>query len=197
MTTPLTDEQINQLAVQNLGEQAAHTLTGLHRFARALLAQPEAAQHAPGGDVLDERLEQWLKKYEKTVANEWLGRFDIARLAWKAALQSTQAQGQDAAPAEQPPFGTKRAAALALYKPPFKFRMGYIHDAGGHMVADQDGFGEGSKVFDTIAARVRGWGRIGYMPDPEALQDEVGAVIADALTAYWSASQAGAQEQAK
>lgn len=94
-----------------------------------------------------------------------------------------------------PPFGNKRAAALALYRPPFKFRMGYIHDAGGHMVADQDGFGEGSKVFDSIAARVRGWGRIGYLPDAEALQDEVGAVIADALTAYWAAAPQPQQEQ--
>ena len=94
-----------------------------------------------------------------------------------------------------PPFGSKRAAALALYRPPFKFRMGYIHDAGGHMVADQDGFGEGSKVFDSIAARVRGWGRIGYMPDAEDLQDEVGAVIADALTAYWAAAPQPQQEQ--
>lgn len=85
-----------------------------------------------------------------------------------------------------PPFGSKRAAALALYRPPFTFRMGYIRDAGGHMVADQDGFGEGSKVFDSVAARVRGWGRIGYMPDAEALQDEVGVVIAEALTAYWN-----------
>ena len=107
-------------------------------------------------------------------------------------LWSVQQPAEDA-----PPFGSKRAAALALYRPPFKFRGGYIHDAGGHMVADQDGFGEGSKVFDSIAARVRGWGRIGYMPDAEALQDEVGAVIADALTAYWSAVQHPQQEQPK
>jgi len=110
-----------------------------------------------------------------------------------AAIEQGAQPGADVAP----PFGSKRAAALALYRPPFKFRMGYIHDAGGHMVADQDGFGEGSKVFDSIAARVRGWGRIGYLPDAEALQDEVGAVIADALTAYWSAALQPQQEQSK
>lgn len=85
-----------------------------------------------------------------------------------------------------PPFGSKRAAALALYKPPFRFLHGYIHDADTQMVADQGGF-EGA-VETHIAARVRGWGRIGYMPDAEALQDEVGAVIAEALTAFWKAT---------
>ena len=111
--------------------------------------------------------------------------------AAKELRQYIEQQAEDASP----PFGSKRAAALALYRPPFKFRGGYIHDAGGHMVADQDGFGEGSKVFDSIAARVRGWGRIGYMPDPEALQDEVGAIIADALTAYWSEAIRAAMAQ--
>lgn len=83
-----------------------------------------------------------------------------------------------------PPFGTKRAAALALYRPPFRFTHGYIYDATNQMVADQDGF-EGA-VETHIAARVRGWGRIGYLPDAAALQDEVGQVIADALTAFWA-----------
>lgn len=87
---------------------------------------------------------------------------------------------------KQPPFGSKRAAALALYKAPFRFIHGYIHDADGRMVADQGGF-EG-KVEEHIIARVRGWGRIGYMPDAEALQDEVGAVIAEALSSFWAAA---------
>jgi hypothetical protein len=56
MTHP-TDEQIHHLAVQNLGEQAAHTLTGLHRFARALLAeqartQTHKAEDAPSESAL-------------------------------------------------------------------------------------------------------------------------------------------------
>ena len=32
----------------------------------------------------------------------------------------------------------------------------------------------------------KGWGRIGYMPNPEELQDEIGAMIADALTIYYT-----------
>lgn len=184
MNTPLTDEQIDAEFFRQYQGGASkgdkHIFRAGARFARALLAQP-AAQPAPGGGV------QNLARTGCAAGTEdECMRRDCATAC--PALQSTQAQGQDAAPAEQPPFGTKRAAALALYKPPFKFRMGYIHDAGGHMVADQDGFGEGSKVFDSIAARVRGWGRIGYMPDAEALQDEVGAVLADALTAYWNSA---------
>lgn len=96
-------------------------------------------------------------------------------------------------PAAQPPFGSKRAAALALYKPPFRFQHGYIFDAGGHMVADQGGFAADDKTVEgSVAARIRGWGRIGYMPDPEALQDEVGTVVAEALTAFWQAALSAA-----
>ena len=110
----------------------------------------------------------------------------------EAEPASPQAQGD--APEPTPPFGSKRAAALALYKPPFKFSMGYIYDGGSRMVADQDGFGEDSKVFESVAARVRGWGRIGYMPDAEQLQDEVGAVIAEALTEFWNRAARASKE---
>ncbi|MBT2299203.1 hypothetical protein J7E70_01875 [Variovorax paradoxus] len=102
-------------------------------------------------------------------------------LAWGESIRAHRTE--PAAP--EPPFGSKRAAALALYKAPFHFIHGYIYDANHKMVADQDGF-EGA-VHEHVAARVRGWGRIGYMPDAAALQDEVGAVLADALTAFWSA----------
>jgi hypothetical protein len=79
-----------------------------------------------------------------------------------------------------------RARALSLYKPPFRFESGYIWDAGGQMVADQD--------FDpSTIARVRGWGRICSMPQPEALQDEVGKIIAEALTAFWGTETAAAE----
>jgi hypothetical protein len=93
--------------------------------------------------------------------------------------------------ATTPPFGSKRAAALALYEPPFKFMHGYIYDAKGRMVADQDGFEGGVEAH--IAARVRGWGRIGYLPDAAALQDEVGAILAEALTAFWIAATGSQQ----
>ncbi|MCP2005281.1 UNVERIFIED_ORG: hypothetical protein J2Y78_003821 [Buttiauxella agrestis ATCC 33320] len=69
--------------------------------------------------------------------------------------------------------------ALALYKPPFKFMYGYIHDGDGRVVADNN-VGADNQVL-----RVRGWGRISYMENAEALQDEVGEVIAFALTEYW------------
>jgi len=87
-----------------------------------------------------------------------------------------------------PPFGTKRKAAMAIYTPPFKYAHGYIHDSAGHMVADQDGLD--GEVEKSVVARVRGWGRIGYMPNPEELQDEVGQMMADALTAYYAAPKA-------
>jgi hypothetical protein len=79
---------------------------------------------------------------------------------------------------------TLREQALALYKPPFRFQMGYIFDGAGKMVADQDGFD--GKVQEAVIARVRGWGRISYLPDAEKLQDEVGAMLADALNAFYA-----------
>lgn len=86
-------------------------------------------------------------------------------------------------PTTTPPCGSKRKAALDLYRAPFKFEHGYIFDADYHMVADDD------DVESHVAARVRGWGRIGGLPDAAELQDEVGRVIADALTAYWASPQ--------
>ena len=63
--------------------------------------------------------------------------------------------------------------AIELYKPPFRHIHGYIYDADSCMVADDS------------ALRVRGWGRIQYMDDAEALQDAAGELIAEALTEYW------------
>lgn len=68
-------------------------------------------------------------------------------------------------------------AALELYKPPFRFDRGYIFDADSRMVYDNEGV-------DTMG-RVRGWGRIQYLPNPEALQDKVGEMIAEALNDFW------------
>jgi hypothetical protein len=72
-----------------------------------------------------------------------------------------------------------REQALALYKSPFRFDHGYIFDADNNMVADQH---------ETSICRVRGWGRIGSMANAEALQDEVGEVIAEALTKFYEGS---------
>ena len=67
--------------------------------------------------------------------------------------------------------------AMKLYSPPFRYDRGYIWDAQNNMVADDDA--------QDVALRIRGWGRISYMPDAEALQDKVGELIAQAMTEFW------------
>lgn len=69
--------------------------------------------------------------------------------------------------------------AMALYEAPFHHERGYIWDAKNKMVAD-----------DGAVLRVRGWGRISYLPDAEKLQDAVGDLIAKALTEYWQVHNA-------
>lgn len=71
-----------------------------------------------------------------------------------------------------------RDRAIALYKAPFKFSMGYIWDANNKMVADE--------IKDGVILRIRGWGRIQDMPDAANLQDEVGKLIAELLTEHWN-----------
>lgn len=73
--------------------------------------------------------------------------------------------------------------ALKLYTPPFKYNNGYIWDSKSNMVADDKG--------QDVALRVRGWGLISYKPNPEALQDKMGELIAQALTDYWLTHQGG------
>jgi len=87
---------------------------------------------------------------------------------------------------QTPPFGSKRAAAMAIYTPPFKFQYGYIYDSQNRMVADNGPICDGPNVEGAVAARVRGWGRIGYMPNAAELQDEVGQMMVDALNAYYA-----------
>lgn len=70
-----------------------------------------------------------------------------------------------------------RQRALELYKPPFRYESLYIWDSENNIVADD-------VVIDAIA-RIRGWGRIQYMKNPEKLQDEVGEIIAEALNDFW------------
>jgi len=73
-----------------------------------------------------------------------------------------------------------RKAAMALYKPPFKYVHGYIYDSGNQVVADDD------KVEEAVAARVRGWGRLSYLPNGAELQDEVGQMMVDALNMLYA-----------
>ncbi len=85
-----------------------------------------------------------------------------------------------------PPFISRRPYAMAVYTPPFRYQYGYIFDSANHMVADQGGIGEVNTVEGAVAAQVRGWGRIGYMPSAAAIQDEIGQMIADALNEYYA-----------
>ena len=67
--------------------------------------------------------------------------------------------------------------AFKLCKPPFFFRVGYIFDDDGNMIADEAGVG--------ALARMRGWGRLGGIKNAEELQDAIGKHIAQAMTEYW------------
>lgn len=78
---------------------------------------------------------------------------------------------------------TKRA--FKLYKAPFRFLGGYIWDDDGEMVADNRADPDTKVVGNDPALRVRGWGRMSYLPNPEELQNEVGRLMAEALTDYW------------
>jgi hypothetical protein len=100
---------------------------------------------------------------------------DALRQALEAALKPGE---------PTPPFGSKRKAAMAIYTPPFKYLRGYIFDSQNLMVADDD------KVDGAVAAQVRGWGRLGYLPNGAELQDEIGQMVADALNAYYAAPPA-------
>lgn len=79
-------------------------------------------------------------------------------------------------------------SAMALYTAPFRFENGYIWDANNNMMADQDD--ACSNAVGNEIARVRGWGRISYLPKPIELQDAVGELIAKALTEYWTTHNA-------
>lgn len=92
--------------------------------------------------------------------------------------------------------GASRGQALASYRPPFYYRLGYIWDADNHMVADRldQGFTACQENESAVAAlRVRGWGRLQYRQDcdPAALQDMIGTLIAEAMTRFWAAEASG------
>jgi hypothetical protein len=84
-----------------------------------------------------------------------------------------------------PPYGSKREAAKAVYTPPFKYEHGYIFDSQHLMVADNGPICDGPSVEGAVASRVRGWGRLGYLPNGAELQDEIGQMMADALNALY------------
>lgn len=71
-----------------------------------------------------------------------------------------------------------RPVALSYLKPPFTYNRGYIFDSAGHMVAD-DG------DLKNHVVRIRGWGAIQYLENPEKLQDIIGELAAEALNEFW------------
>jgi len=81
-----------------------------------------------------------------------------------------------------------RKIALDFYKGPFKF-----DHMGGYIWALGDKSTHGNQMFADLdaakerCARIRGWGALQYLKDvdPEALQDEVGVMFAEAITEYW------------
>ncbi len=72
-----------------------------------------------------------------------------------------------------------RERAFKLYRAPFRFEHGYVWDAKNEMVADD--YVEGA----IPVGRIRGWGRVSYLPEPQELQDAVGELMAEALTKLW------------
>lgn len=79
-----------------------------------------------------------------------------------------------------PPEGVEDVTlrALAAYRAPFRYSRGYVYDAKSDMVSDTGG------AADHIQ-RIRGWGMISYMKDAEAIQDEVGRLVAESLNTHW------------
>lgn len=80
-----------------------------------------------------------------------------------------------------------RPVALQYLKPPFTFNRGYIFDSEGHMVAD-DG------DYKNHVCRIRGWGAIQYLENPEKLQDMIGELVCEALNQFWVNQQPAGQE---
>lgn len=87
----------------------------------------------------------------------------------RTSMEAIEAVRASFAPSSVP---TPSPRVKALYRAPFTETCGYVYDADGHTVADfrrsLDGRG---------ALRPRGWGRLQYMPDGEALHDEAEAFL--------------------
>lgn len=86
--------------------------------------------------------------------------------------------------------------ALDLYKPPFEFKYGYIFDGNGKTFADNSCENDESVTSSkdgSLLLRVRGWGHIQKLKtdyDNGDIQDEVGRLIAVALTEFWEKNNA-------
>ena len=75
--------------------------------------------------------------------------------------------------------------AIEIFTPPFRYENGFIVDSSDNIVA----YSWRDKAARLIASRIRGWGRIQYMDNPEwsadEIQDEVGKIVAEALNSFW------------
>lgn len=205
----ITDHQVESALIQLLAyEQAAkNPVAYRNKFTGqffTLEQQQDAATDAvvyepvflaaPAQPVIPERLIQAINRLLDNDGSR--GCFDaLEQHRAKTELERLLAAVQQNEPQNIPenipaqPVGELRARAIALYKPPFKFDFGYIWDADGQIVADQK-LNEDGQIL-----RVRGWGRISYLENPEALQDEVGEIIAIALSEYWDRNIAAAPAQ--
>jgi hypothetical protein len=82
--------------------------------------------------------------------------------------------------------------AMKLCEPPFRFESGYVFDAHHKMVSDDGPVLDADK--NGCVQRVRGWGRIGGLPNGAALQDAMGQVLAIALNRLYATPRVDAQE---
>lgn len=95
----------------------------------------------------------------------------------KITTQRTSMEAIDAVRAAHAPSSmpTPSPRVRALYRAPFTETCGYVYDADGHTVAD---FRRALTVgAEPLALRPRGWGRLQYLPDGEALHDEAEAFL--------------------
>jgi hypothetical protein len=141
--------------------------------------------HIEHGKQHDEAMKRVTAKQEQGEPVAWIVHDRVApdRLTFVEVKQSLQTEVTPlyTTPPQRKPLTDERKKAMKIYTPPFKHFQGYIHDAEGHMVSDDD------EVKRTVAHRVRGWGRISYLPNAEAIQDEIGVMMADALNEYYAA----------
>lgn len=79
--------------------------------------------------------------------------------------------------------GKHKEQILELYTAPFTHTDGYIFDAKSQMIVDDCGANLEGIV------QVRGWGYLNgklNLDDAGDIQDEIGEMIAEALTQYWN-----------
>jgi len=118
-----------------------------------------------------------IHKQELQVLEAWLQAHALCREGMRRVVEMKRSAAAPRSEEEE----ALRQRALALYKPLFTYSRGYVFDSCGEMVADE----VGDEVEAGAVLRVRGWGRIGRLAEPEKLQDAVGVLIAEMLSRGW------------